>query len=128
MQFEQKQNIFFVLTVVFLLSLFFVNINSISGHAILNKCYEDCDKGLNTCKTFVETSFVLCRNSAEINYKTCREKQYSDCSALEFKTCLKPRLESCFEDWKFSLKKCEETAETSLSSCSDNLTACAEKC
>lgn len=129
MQFPQKQNLILIFSVVFLLSLFFVKSNDISGYSILNKCYEDCDKGLGTCKALVETSFVLCRNSADINYKACREKEYNgSCVGQKFDTCLKPRLESCFNEWKRELKKCEENGELGLGSCSDNLIKCAEDC
>ena len=124
----EKKNIIFILTIIFILSLIVVKTGNFSGYAILNKCYEDCDKGLNTCKTFVETSFVLCRNSADINYKSCRENSYRDCTGIPFKECLKTKLQSCFEDWKFALKQCESNAELSLGSCSDNLLECTEKC
>ena len=128
MQFEKK-NVLFALSIVILASLIIVNIGNFSGYAFLNKCYSDCDKGLNTCKTLVETSFVLCRNAADIEYRACREKEYGGtCVGQAFDTCLKPRLESCFIEWKRQLKQCESNGELGIGSCSDNLIACAEKC
>ena len=124
----EKKNIIFILAIFFIFSLTAVKMGDFSGYAILNKCYGDCDKGLNICKSLVGTSFALCANSADINYKACREKSYTDCVEIPFKECLKPKLQSCFEDWKFVLKNCESNAETSLSSCSDNLLECTKKC
>ena len=124
----EKKNLLFTLSLVIIFSLIVVRLGNFSGYAILNKCYSDCDKGLNTCKPLVEASFVLCRNAADINYKNCREKEYTTCQKLDFKTCLKPRLESCFLEWKREIKQCESNAELAIGSCSNNLIACAEKC
>ncbi len=124
----EKKSVLVLLSFVLIFALIFSKSYSTEGYAILDKCFDKCDKSLNTCKPLVESSFVLCRNSADINYKSCRENAYNTCANLPFDTCLKPRLESCFNEWKRELKQCESNAEIGLRSCSDNLIDCAEKC